>query len=177
MFFGLFAYRAIKECNVKGNILVVDDDIEMCKTVEKYLQLHGFKITWVTSAKDAMVLIKEELYDAVLTDLRMPQMDGIDLCGHIGESQPDIPIILMTAFGNLETAIRAGTYDFITKPIEMEILSLTLERAVNHHRLKGQIQLLNDIVRKSRPSGDIVRTSCPCQAEVEPFNNLIIQII
>jgi len=147
---------------VKGNILIVDDDIEMCKTVEKYLQLHGFKVTWVTSAKDAMVLIEKELYDTVLTDLRMPQMDGIDLCAHIGESQPDIPIILMTAFGSLETAIRAiraGIYDFITKPIEMEILSLTLDRAVSHRRLKGQIQLLNDMVLKSRPSGDIVGAS------------------
>ncbi len=147
---------------MKGNILIVDDDIEMCKTVEKYLQLHGFKVTWVTSAKDATVLIKKELFDTVLTDLRMPQMDGIDLCAHIGESQPDIPIILMTAFGSLETAIRAiraGIYDFITKPIEMEILSLTLERAVNHRRLKGQIQQLNDIVLKSRPSGDIVGAS------------------
>ena len=147
---------------MKGNILIVDDDIEMCKTVEKYLQLHGFKVTWVTSAKDAMVLIEKELYDTVLTDLRMPQMDGIDLCAHIGESQPDIPIILMTAFGSLETAIRAiraGTYDFITKPIEMEILSLTLDRAVSHRRLKGQIQLLNDMVLKSRPSGDIVGAS------------------
>jgi len=157
---------------VKGNILVVDDDIEMCKTVEKYLQLHDFKVTWVTSAKDAMVLIKKELHDVVLTDLRMPQMDGIDLCGHIGESQPDIPIILMTAFGSLETAIRAiraGTYDFITKPIEMEILSLTLERAVNHRRMKGQIQRLNDIVIKSRPSGDIVGTSVPME---KLFNKL-----
>ena len=147
---------------MKGNILIVDDDIEMCKTVEKYLQLHGFKVTWVTSAKDAMVLIEKELYDTVLTDLRMPQMDGIDLCAHIGESQPDIPIILMTAFGSLETAIRAiraGIYDFITKPIEMEILSLTLDRAVSHRRLKGQIQLLNDMVLKSRPSGDIVGAS------------------
>ncbi len=147
---------------MKGNILIVDDDSEMCKTVEKYLQLHGFKVTWVTSAKDAMVLIKKELFDTVLTDLRMPKMDGIDLCAHIGESQPDIPIILMTAFGSLETAIRAiraGIYDFITKPIEMEILSLTLERAVNHRRLKGQIQQLNDIVLKSRPSGDIVGAS------------------
>ncbi len=151
---------------MKGKILVVDDNIEMCKTVEKYLQIDGFKVAWVISAEEAIELIKNELYDVVLTDLRMPQTDGIDLCGQIREIQPDIPVVLMTAFGSLETAIRAiraGTYDFITKPIEMEILAITLERAVSHSRLKGQIKLLNDIVRKSRPHGDIIGSSVPME--------------
>ena len=83
----------------------------------------------------------------MLTDLRMPGMDGLEFCRRLLDSRPDMPVIVMTAFGNLESAIaaiRAGAYDFVTKPIEMELLAVILRRAVERRRLQQQIHSLRE---------------------------------
>ena len=82
----------------------------------------------------------------------MPEMDGIEFCTRIVANRPDIPVVVMTAFGNLDTAvaaIRAGAYDFVTKPIEMELLALILNRAVQHHHLQQRIKLLSEAVQQT----------------------------
>jgi two-component system response regulator HydG len=88
----------------------------------------------------------------VLTDLKMPGMDGIRFCSRIVANRPDVPVVVMTAFGSLETAIaaiRAGAYDFVTKPIEMELLALILRRAVEHRHLQEKIKFLSDAVERT----------------------------
>lgn len=92
-------------------------------------------MAWRTSGHDALDLLRAEDFDVVVTDLTMPGMTGLELCARVVENRPDVPVVVITAFGSLDTAtaaIRAGAYDFITKPFELDLLELTLERAIRH---------------------------------------------
>lgn len=149
-----------------GRILIVDDDQSMCEMVEADICSRGFESSWCTSAEKAFALLKEEEFDVVLTDLQMPGMDGIDLCDRIVNNYPDVPVVVMTSFGSMETAVtalRAGAYDFVTKPVEMDILALTLERAVNHRALQGKVKKLSELVAQSHRFEALLGESVPMQ--------------
>ncbi len=147
-------------------ILIVDDDRSMCQLLEEDLQLRQFACTWTTDPHQALQLAKAESFQAVLTDLKMPGMSGTELCERIAANRPDVPVVVMTAFGSLETAvaaIRAGAYDFVTKPIELDLLALTLTRAVRHHELQEKVQVLSDQVQCLRRFDEMLGTSPPMQ--------------
>jgi DNA-binding NtrC family response regulator len=129
----------------KGRILVVEDEREMRALLEKGLARRGFEPTVLAGAQEAFTLLESKDFDTVLTDLRMPGMDGLALCERIVLNRPDIPVVVVTAFGTLETAvaaIRAGAYDFITKPVDVDTLALVLERAVAHRALRDEVRRL-----------------------------------
>ena len=126
-----------------GRILIVDDDRSMCEMLENYLRGCGFDPSWYTLAEEAFSMLKRKKFDVVLTDLTMSGMDGIDLCDRIVKNWADIPVVVMTAFGSMETAVtalRVGAYDFITKPVELDMLVFTLERALNNRFLKEKVK-------------------------------------
>ncbi len=132
---------------MKPRIMIVDDERGMRELLETDLRLRDFAPRGFASAADAYDVFCREDFDVVLTDLRMPGMDGLEFCRRLLGSRPDMPVIVMTAFGNLESAIaaiRAGAYDFVTKPIEMELLELILRRAVERRRLQQQIHSLRE---------------------------------
>ncbi len=88
----------------------------------------------------------------MVTDLKMPGMDGIEFCRRLAADRPDVPLIVMTAFGSLESAtaaIRAGAYDFVTKPIELELLAVILRRAIERRQLQEQIRSLRAAVERT----------------------------
>ena len=145
-----------------GKILIVDDEQAMCELLEADLRLRNFETEWYTSAEDALQAVNRQSYDVVLTDLNMPGTNGIQLCKHIVTHRPDIPGVMMTAFGSLESAvdaIRAGAYDFVTKPIEMDLLNVTLSRAIKHRQLEEKIRFLSEAVARTERFGDILGTS------------------
>lgn len=145
-----------------GKILIVDDEQAMCELLEADLRLRNFETEWYTSAEDALQAVNRQSYDVVLTDLNMPGTNGIQLCKHIVTHRPDIPVVMMTAFGSLESAvdaIRAGAYDFVTKPIEMDLLNVTLSRAIKHRQLEEKIRFLSEAVARTERFGDILGTS------------------
>ena len=147
---------------MNARVLIVDDERNMCELLEADLSTRGFDVTWRTSAAEALEVLAEAEFDVVLTDLKMPEIDGLELCGRIVANRPDVPVIVMTAFGSMETAIaaiRAGAYDFVTKPFEMDILALTLERAVKHGRLQDQVKVLSEAVKRAEGFGDLLGTS------------------
>ena len=116
---------------MKGRVLVVDDDEAMCRMLEDDLKRRGFCVEWRLSAVDALSLVSSSDFDAVLTDVNMPGLSGIHLVEQLKTNRPDLPTIVMTAFGSMETAVsamRAGAYDFVTKPIDTDILAPALER-------------------------------------------------
>jgi two-component system response regulator HydG len=132
---------------VTGHILIVDDERSMCELLETDLKLRGFTVQWYTAPAEAYRAIQDADFDAVLTDVRMPGTSGIELCQQIVTIRPELPVIVMTAFGSLDTAvaaIRAGAYDFVTKPIEMDLVAIALQRAVRHRQLQQQIQRLSE---------------------------------
>jgi len=132
--------------------LIVDDDRSMCELIEADLTSRGIPSEWRTSAEDAIRLVNEKPFDVVLTDLQMPGLNGLALCERIVANRPDIPVVVMTAFGSLQTAvaaIRVGAYDFVSKPVELDMLALTLERAIQHRSLSEQVRVLSDRVAQS----------------------------
>jgi two-component system response regulator HydG len=152
---------------MQGRILVVDDEQSMCQLLETDLRLRGFEPTWRTSAEDALPLLAEADVDVLLTDIRMPGMSGTEFCSRVVENRPDIPVVVMTAFGSLETAvaaIRAGAYDFVTKPIEMDLLAITLERAVNHRQLQEQVKVLSEAVERGGTFDEMIGASPPMRS-------------
>ena len=129
-----------------GSVLIVDDDESMCRMLEMDLRRRGFEPRWCLSADDALSLLEENVFDVMLTDLKLHGMSGIELCRRMAEKRPDMPTIVITAFGSMETAIeamRAGAYDFVTKPIDTDFLALALQRAVRHHDLQEKVRLLS----------------------------------
>ena len=133
-------------------VMIVDDDQSMCELIEADLSSRGITSEWRTSPEAALSVIRDGNFDVILTDLQMPGMNGLALCERIVANRPDIPVIVMTAFGSMETAIaamRAGAYDFVSKPVELDILALRLERAIQHRSLSEQVRVLSDRVHRS----------------------------
>jgi DNA-binding NtrC family response regulator len=146
----------------KGRVLVVEDEREMRALLEKGLARRGFVPSVHASADEAFALLETEDFDTVLTDLRMPGMDGLALCERIVLNRPDIPVVVVTAFGSLETAvaaIRAGAYDFVTKPVDLDALVLVLERAVRHRALRDEVRRLRRALGDVSAEGGVVGES------------------
>jgi two-component system response regulator HydG len=138
----------------------------MCELLQAGLKRRGFESVWRTVAEDALALLSQEDFAVVVTDLQMEGMDGIELCRRIVESRPDIAVVVVTAFGSMETAIaaiRAGAYDFITKPFEMDQLGITVDRAVKHRALTEEVKRLRQAVGEARRFDEIIGKSAPIQ--------------
>jgi two-component system response regulator HydG len=128
-----------------ARILVVDDDQSMCDLLEASLSRLGYEVETRTSARDALELVAAIEFDVVLTDLDMADLGGLDLCERVMGTRPDVPVIVVTAHGSLEAAIgamRVGAYDFLTKPVDGKLLAIGVARAVQHRKLKSELQRL-----------------------------------
>src|SRR6185369_10710497 len=100
------------------------------------------------------------------TDINMRGMDGLELCARIAGAHPEVPVIVITAFGNLDAAIaaiRAGAYDFLTKPFDIQVLALSLQRAVQHRRLRAEVKRLRHGLADPRRLGGLIGTSAAMQ--------------
>jgi two-component system response regulator HydG len=147
---------------------VVDDERGMCELLELGLRKRGFEVVWRTEPGAALDLIANEELAAIVTDLNMPGVRGTELCRRVIDNRPDVPVIVITAFGSLETAtsaIRAGAYDFVTKPFEVDALALVLQRAVQHRALREEVKRLRRAVASEKRFEDLVGTS-PCMQTV-----------
>jgi two-component system response regulator AtoC len=130
---------------MKPKVLFVDDEKDMGEVVEMGLAQRGFAVVPHTSPEAALALLSSDDFDVVVTDLVMPGMSGLDLCTRIVANRPDIPVVVVTAFGSMEmavAAIRAGAYDFVTKPFDFEVLRLALDRAIQHRKLRSEVTRL-----------------------------------
>jgi two-component system response regulator HydG len=115
-----------------------------------------------TAPEEAVRHLAENDFGLVLTDINMHGMSGVDLCRQIVESREDLPVIVMTAYGSMEAAIaaiRAGAYDFVTKPFEMDDIALTLERALKHRALREEVKRLRRVVVDQQKFDDILGAS------------------
>jgi two-component system response regulator HydG len=143
-------------------VLIIDDDQPLCETLAAALAPRQLEVAWCLRATEALKLLGAQAFDAVLTDLRLEGMQGIELCREVAGRWPDLPVVVGTAFGSLETAvaaIRAGAYDFVTKPFQLEELTLALERAAQHHALTVEVRNLRRAVREARRFEELVGTS------------------
>ena len=151
-------------------ILVVDDEKNYLLVMAALLSDQGYEALTAENGVQALELIEEADLDLVLTDMKMPQMDGIELLTRISKIRPELPVIMMTAFGTVEKAVEAmktGAFDYITKPFQNEELMLTIGKALDMHRLVRENRELTqelrqrdrfeNIIGKNRAMKDIFR--------------------
>ncbi len=153
---------------IKSRLLLIDDDAAVCEVVSATLTQRGYEVLSSSSGAEALATLEREEVDAIVTDLHMPGISGLELCRSLHARFPTLPVILMTAFGSMEAAvaaIRAGAYDFISKPLQIPELLLTLARALEHRQLKEENKQLRDTVARHRPPADMIGNS-PVMQEV-----------
>jgi signal transduction histidine kinase len=130
---------------VAGHVLVVDDDTALLQALPQTLRLRmdGIRIDTSDSAESALVAVSATDYDAIISDIKMPGMDGLVLLRKVTELRPDTPVLLITGHGEHDLAIQAlrgGAYDFIQKPIERDYLVASLKRAIQTRQLRHQVE-------------------------------------
>ncbi|MFO0828885.1 MAG: sigma-54 dependent transcriptional regulator [Phycisphaerales bacterium] len=153
-----------------ARVLVVDDKEMMRDSVATTLARRGHTAVSCSSAKQALERIAERAPDAVITDLQMPDMNGLELLQEIRKIDEQLPVLVMTAFGSVETAVQAmkqGAFDYVTKPFGGDELAMTVERALEHARVVRENQILRAIATPSgrAPSTEMVG-SCKPMAEL-----------
>ena len=121
------------------DILVVDDDISHCTILQALLRGWGYNVALANSGRQALEQVREQVFDLVLCDVRMAEMDGIATLKEIKALNPAIPVLIMTAYSSVETAVealKAGALDYLIEPLDFDNLQATLEKALAHtHRI------------------------------------------
>ncbi len=149
---------------MKATILIVDDDkghLSMLKTI---LAGWGHAVQGVEDGVDAIEWVKETPYDAVLMDVRMAKVSGIEALEKIKAINPAIPVIIMTAYSSVDTAVEAmklGAYDYLTKPLNFDELKLILERSLEHMKLLRENQTLRERISEDSSLANIIGRSRP----------------
>ena len=134
-------------------ILVVDDDLRMRQLMAELLTREGYGVSATGDSREALMMLKEKVYDLVVTDLKMPHADGLDVLSFAKEANPDTLVIMVTAHGTVESAIEAirkGAYDYIQKPFDPDHVLLLVRRALDHYRLLSENKRLSAVVTSFR---------------------------
>jgi DNA-binding NtrC family response regulator len=152
------------ETNYK--ILVVDDDQEMCAFLSDVLKGEGFSVIALSDSLEASKALKREEFDTIVTDLKMKGLKGLDLLEEANKRVPLTPVIIITAFGTIESAIQAmkmGAYDYITKPFQMDELILTVKKALENRLLRKEVVRLKKEVEIRYHFHQLIGKSPPMQ--------------
>lgn len=132
-------------------ILLIEDDIAFCKLLEKFLIKKAYDVTIAFSAAEARTAVKNESFDLILTDLRLPDFDGIALMSEFKNSYPDIPVVLMTGYSDVNTAVKAiknGAADYISKPFNPDEVLLVITNALQAPKFEEEEELVEVPTKK-----------------------------
>src|SRR6201992_1684912 len=146
-----------------SNILIIDDEKAIRKTLSEILSYEGYKIDEAGDGEEGFRKFREKEYDVILCDIKMPKMDGIEFLEKAKESNPDLPIIMISGHGTIETAVEAvkkGAYDYISKPPDLNRLLITIRNAMDKTTLMAETKVLKRKVSKVQ---DMVGSSTPIQ--------------
>jgi two-component system response regulator HydG len=152
------------------HILVVDDDAGHLATLRTLLGSWHYQITTATDGSGAVAQVRERPFDLVLMDVRMTEMNGIEALRRIRAHNPSIPVLIMTAYSSVDTAVealRSGAYDYLTKPLDFEELRLTLERTLEHSELKAENEKLREEMRSGFKLTNIIGNSPPMREMID----------
>jgi two-component system response regulator HydG len=155
---------------VNGTILIVDDDDDTAVLLRDSLRKRGYDVDAVNSAQQCLERLRTDPADVVVTDVQMSGMSGIDLCVELRQRYPDLLPLVLTGQGGLDTAIaaiRAGAYDFITKPVKVDALAIAVQRAVEHLSLQREVMRLRRDAHKDLPIDGIAGGSPAIRETIE----------
>ena len=152
-------------------ILIVDDETAHCQMLEAVLKAEKYTTQRAQDGQSAIEAVKERFYDLILMDIRMNRVGGIEALEKIKEISPDIPIIMMTAYASIDTAVqamRSGAYDYLTKPLDIDELKILVAKALRHHQLEKENIFLKEqlgsrfdfsnIIGRSRTMKELLET-------------------
>jgi DNA-binding NtrC family response regulator len=134
-----------------ADILIIDDEKAIRKTLSEILSFEGYKIDEASDGEEGLKKFRERNYDVVLCDIKMPKIDGIEFLQKAGESNPDVPVIMISGHGNIETAVEAvktGAYDYISKPPDLNRLLITIRNAMDKSNLVSETKVLKKKVNR-----------------------------
>src|SRR5690349_11190408 len=140
-----------------GRIVVIDDEVNAAAALEELLREDGYEVARANDAATGLQAVERTDPDLVLTDLRMPGMDGLELLTRLRETHPDVMVVIITAWGTVRTAVQAmklGAEDYLAKPIDTDELEVVLHKTLEKKRLRDEGRLLRDrLDRKYRFDG------------------------
>src|SRR4028118_1303237 len=134
-----------------SNILIIDDEKAIRKTLTEILSYEGYKIEEASDGEEGLKKFKDKAYDVVLCDIKMPKLDGLEFLDKARESNPDVPVIMISGHGTIETAVEAvkkGAYDYISKPPDLNRLLITIRNALDRNKLVKEAKVLKRRVSK-----------------------------
>ena len=151
----------------QSRILIVDDEESVLALFRKILQKKGYDVHHASTGEEALEKLEAELFDVVVTDLKMPGMSGLDLLSKGKALDPTMPFIMLTAFGTVHSAVEAmkeGAYDYLIKPVDTEEFKLVVEKALELHRLQREVARLRSQLELDLDFHQIVGQSKPMRA-------------
>jgi len=152
---------------VQERILVVDDDEALLRLLTMRLSAIGFDVTTCATGEEALAVAKREIFDLALTDLRLPDRDGLSVLEELKLIHPDLPVLLLTAHGSIPNAVEAmqkGAFGYLTKPFDDKELQATLEKGLAQQRMSREIQRLKLLVKELYGLENVVARSPKMQA-------------
>ena len=151
----------------REKILIVEDEHSMNEVLRILLESEGFEVTSAFDGAEGIDYLKKEIYDLVITDLRMPEVDGFQVLKTAKELFPDTVVIMITAYGTNERvieAMKAGAYDFIHKPFQVDEIRIIINKALEKRRLKKELELLKEEIKEKSRLENIIGKSEKMQA-------------
>ena len=145
-----------------AKILIVDDDKGIRNTLREILQFEKYKVDEATDGLDCLVKIKQDKYDVIIMDIKMPKMDGMEAIERVQLLSPDTPVVMISGHGNIDTAVEAvkkGAFDFISKPPDLNRLLITIRNAMDKSELIGEKKTLQKKVSKKSKVQEIIGDS------------------
>jgi len=158
-----------------GKILVVDDDPNLIQLVKMRLESAGYDVTAAVREEDAIGAVKSQPVDLCVLDLMLANRDGISLMEEVHAITPDIPAIILTAHGTIESAVQAmrkGAYSYLTKPFEAQDLLLQIERALEHRRLNSEIKRLKGLLEEKYDFANIIARSARMRSVLDVVSRI-----
>lgn len=155
-----------------ADILIIDDEKAIRKTLTEILSFEGYKIDEASDGEEGLRKFKDKTYDLVLCDIKMPKLDGIEFLQKAGEINGDVPIIMISGHGNIETAVEAvkkGAYDYISKPPDLNRLLITIRNAMDKSSLVTETKVLKRKVSKVQ---EMIGNSTPIKKIKETIDNV-----
>ncbi|MBL8620020.1 MAG: sigma-54-dependent Fis family transcriptional regulator [Myxococcales bacterium] len=160
---------------MNSRVLLVEDDRDEGELLQGLLARRGHGAVLFDRPEAALAALAEGEWDAVITDVRMAGLSGIELCAQVRAAHPEVPVVMITGQADVETAVaalRAGAWDFVTKPINADAIELAVTRAVEHRRTRGEVRRLRQALAAVRPVAGIVGDSAPIRAVSELVNRV-----
>jgi len=157
-------------------LVLIEDERLLARSIHRFLS-ERYECEWFETVEQAIVYLRKESVDLVISDVQLPKKSGIDLLNWALENQPHLPIILITAFSSVKEAVEAmrkGAYDYMSKPIDLEALELTIERTLKNRRLQNEV--LYHRKQQRAGEGDFLELPSPQFKKIEMMLQRLVEI-